>query len=178
MRTFLEFIINTFNGINERVGRVVSWLNVVLVLIVCFNVVSRYFYEEADAWRGELEWHLFALIFLLGAGYSFKHERHVRVDLFYARYSKKDKAWTNLIGGLVFLVPWCILVIIFSWNFAVEAYLDNEGSSNTGGLKYLWPIKFAISIGIGLLLIQAFSSIAQSILALTSPSEPDQDIIE
>lgn len=166
MKTFLQTTSNICNAINERMGRLVSWLTLGLVFLVCFNVISRKYFNEADAWRAELEWHLFALIFLLGAGYALKHSRHVRVDLFYAKYSKRDKAWTNLAGGLLFLVPWCILIIYYSLDFAYESFSINEISPNPNGLKYRYLIKFAIPIGISLLLIQAIGTITESISIL------------
>ena len=78
--------------INEKVGQATSWLTVTLMLLICFNVTMRYLFNNSEAWRTELEWHLFALIFLLGAGYALKHDKHVRVDLFYAKFSEKQKA--------------------------------------------------------------------------------------
>lgn len=166
MKRILETIIIFFEAINEWVGRAVSWLTLILVLLVCYNVTMRRVFDVADAWRGELEWHLFAMIFLFGAGYAFKHGRHVRVDLFYTKYSAKDRAWTNLVGGLFFLIPWCILIIIYAWSFAEGAWTIKESSPNPDGLPYRFVIKFAISIGIGLLLLQAIASIAESILIL------------
>lgn len=175
MISFLETIIKFSNAINEGLGKLVSWLTLVLVLFVCFNVVSREF-NAADAWRAELEWHIFALIFLLGAGYAFKHNRHVRVDLFYANYSKRDKAWTNLAGGVFFLIPWCLLIIYYAWGFALESWQDNEISPNPNGLPYRYLIKFAIPIGISFLLIQAIGHVAQSIHTLlqTEPTEANR----
>jgi len=168
MKFFLEIIIRFSNTVNEWVGRLVSWLTLILVLFVCVNVVYRKFFNMSDAWRGELEWHLFALIFLLGAGYALKHNRHVRVDLFYTKYSKKDKAWTNLIGGLLFLIPWCILIIYYALDFAYGSFQINEISPNPNGLKYRYLIKFAIPLGFTFLLIQAIGTVAQSIQTLTN----------
>jgi TRAP-type mannitol/chloroaromatic compound transport system permease small subunit len=166
MKRFLTIIVQFFGTINEWIGRAVSWLTLVLVLLVCYNVLSRRVFDLADSWRGELEWHLFAMMFLLGAGYAFKHERHVRVDLFYTKYSPKDRAWTNLLGGLLFLIPWCVVVIIYAWSFAKGAWSINESSPNPDGLPYRFVIKFAISFGIGLLLLQALASIAEAILVI------------
>ena len=103
----------------------------------------------------ELEWHLFALIFLLGAGFAFKHDKHVRVDLFYANYSPKDKALTNLLGNLILLIPWCIFIIYFSFGYAQTSFLENETSPDPGGLPARYVIKFSITIGFILLLLQA-----------------------
>jgi len=166
MKAFLTFIIQFADTLNEWAGKLVSWLTLILVFFVCFNVICRKFYDSSDAWRGELEWHIFALVFILGAGYAFKYNRHVRVDLFYAKYSDIDKAWTNLVGILVFLIPWCLLIIYYSWDFAIEGYNLKETSPNANGLSYLYPIKFAIPLGFSLLLLQAFGNLAKAICTL------------
>ena len=102
MTKVLYHIIEWVDQINEQVGRIVSWLNSLLVVLVCFDVLRRSLINDTEAWIMELEWHLFALIFLLAAGYTFKHNKHVRVDLFYSKFSKRDKAWVNLLGSLFF----------------------------------------------------------------------------
>ena len=81
----------------------------------------------------DLEWHLFALIFLLSAGYTLNQDRHVRVDLFYEKFSVKDKALTNFIGHFLFLIPWCLVVIYFSYGYALESFQVNEQSPEPGG---------------------------------------------
>jgi len=121
----------------------------------------------------ELEWHLFALVFLIGAGYAFKHDRHVRVDLFYAKFTPKDRALVNLIGGLIFLVPWCILIIYVSYDYAHVSFLIRETSPDPGGLPARYIIKFAITVGVSLLLLQGISSIIQSLfIYLGKEGEP------
>lgn len=176
MVAFLKFIIRFAKSINEWVGKTVSWLTMFLVFLVCIDVGRRYVLNSASIWGMELEWHLFAAIFLLGAGYSFKHDRHVRVDLFYIKFSKRDKAWTNLIGGIVFLVPWCILIIIVSYSYALRSFEIMEGSPNPDGLPYLFIIKFTLTAGIGLLLLQGLASIAESALVLfEKPKTQKQD---
>jgi TRAP-type mannitol/chloroaromatic compound transport system permease small subunit len=141
-------------------------LTAVLVVLVCIDVAARYFFSASQTWMMELEWHLFSLIFLLGAGFALKHDRHVRVDLFYANYSEKDKAWTDLVGSVVFLIPWCILIIYFSYDYAYSSFLDGEGSPDPGGLPARYLIKFAIVIGMSLLLLQALGKVAESILTI------------
>lgn len=164
----IQYYINT---VNEWVGRSVSWLTTLLVILVCFDVVTRYLFSDTQAWIMELEWHLFALIFLLGAGYAFKHDRHVRVDLFYTRFSPKDRALVNLIGGVLFLLPWCFLIIYVSFQYALASFLIRETSPDPGGLPAFYPIKFAITIGVFLLLLQAIASIIQSLLIYLGKEE-------
>ncbi|MEM9821637.1 MAG: TRAP transporter small permease subunit [Bacteroidota bacterium] len=162
----LRMLIRFANSINEWIGKSVSWLTTTLVLLVCFDVARRALFDTTAAWIMELEWHLFALIFLLGAGYSLKRDRHVRVDLFYAKFSAKDKALVNLLGTLLFLIPWCILIIYFSYFYALDAYIIGEVSPDPGGLPARYLIKFAITLGISLLLLQAMAMAASSALIL------------
>ena len=147
-------MIKLIEKINEKVGQATSWLTTILVLFVCFDVFRRYLLKDSAAWIMEMEWHLFAMIFLLSAGYTLKHNKHVRVDLFYEKFSTKDKAWVNLIGSVLFLMPWCILIIWVSWDYAMNAWEIKEGSPDPGGLPARYLIKFCIPIGIFLLLLQ------------------------
>ncbi len=156
---------NIFSQINEKVGQATAWLTTILMLLICFNVAARYLFNNSEAWRTELEWHLFALIFLLGAGYALKHDKHVRVDLFYANFSDKQKALVNFIGTLVFLIPWCAIIIFASYKYGHSAWLMNEGSPDNG-LPARYLIKFAITLGFGLLLLQAIALLITSLSTL------------
>lgn len=167
----MERLISIKNGINaiiKGVGKVASWLTGGLVLLVCGDVIYRRILNDSHAWVGELEWHFFALIFLLGSAYALQKDRHVRVDLFYANFSARDKAWVNLIGAFVFLIPWCILIIYVSIGFAAQSFQDMEGSPQPGGLPYLWIVKSAIPACFALLFLQAVAEIIDSILVLNA----------
>ena len=155
----LKKIANAIHWLNEYTGRAAAWLTTALMLLVCFDVVVRYLFNETQAWIMELEWHLFGLIFLLGAGYAFRHDRHVRVDLFYAKFSPKDKALVNLIGGILFLIPWTAILIYVSFEYAGIAYKIGEGSPDPGGLPARYIIKYAITLGMVLLFLQGLASI-------------------
>ena len=155
--------IDTFN---ESIGKLTAWLTAILVLLVCYDVVTRYFLNETRVWIMELEWHLFALIFLFGAAYALQKDKHVRVDVFYANFSIKDKAWVNLLGALLFLIPWCCIVIYWTFDYAQLSYAVNESSPDPGGLPARYVIKFAIPVGISLLLLQGISSVIKNIAVL------------
>jgi len=170
MEKALQSFIRFADTINENVGKATSWLTTVLVFVVCLHVFMRYLLDTNPAWITELEWHIFALIFLFGAGYALKHDKHVRVDLFYAKFSKKDKALVNLVGTLLFLIPWCILIIIFSFQYGMTSWTIDEGSPDPGGLPARYLIKFSISIGIAFLLLQAVAILFRSILILREPT--------
>ncbi|HHM21180.1 MAG TPA: TRAP transporter small permease subunit, partial [Bacteroidetes bacterium] len=106
------------NRLNEKIGKATSWLTGVLVVLVCFDVVARKLFNFSKIWIMEMEWHLYALIFLLAAGYALQQDRHVRVDLFYEKYDERDQALTNFWGHLLFLIPWCLAVIWTSFHYA------------------------------------------------------------
>jgi TRAP-type mannitol/chloroaromatic compound transport system permease small subunit len=178
---FLQLYIQLINQLNEWVGRLTAWLTTGLVLVVCIDVLRRYLFNATSVAVIELEWYLFSIIFLLAAGYSLKHDQHVRVDVFYTRMSVKGKAWVNFLGTLVFLIPFCIVVIYTSYKFAWVSWQMNEASPNLGGLPATYFIKAMIPIGFVFLLLQAFSLLFSSGLVIFAhqtdifePHKPDE----
>lgn len=171
MKNLLQGFIHFVNILNENIGKATAWLTTILVVLVCGRVLGRIIFNSEPVWMPELEWHLFALIFLLGAGYTLKHDKHVRVDLFYSEFSERDKALVNLVGALLFLIPWCLLIIFTSYGYALGSFKILEGSPNPGGLPFRFIIKFAITIGMILLLLQALAMVASSILTLRYTSD-------
>ncbi|MBI3771856.1 MAG: TRAP transporter small permease subunit [Gammaproteobacteria bacterium] len=142
--------------LNEWFGRCTALLVLLLVALVCYDVAMRYLFQAGSVALQELEWHLFALIFLLGAGYTLKYDDHVRVDIFYqaAWMSPQRRAWVNLLGCIFMLFPFCILVMVSSWPFVADAYAWNEGSPDPGGLPYRWLLKAAIPLSFVLVMLQ------------------------
>ena len=126
-------IIKIIDQLNEKVGSAVSWLTFGLVVFVCYDVFNRRIFNDTAAWIPELEWHLFALVFLLGAGYSLRHDKHVRVGLFYSKFEEKDKALVNLIGSLFFLIPWCVIIIFFISNILALNIIETTGEEEKTG---------------------------------------------
>jgi len=137
-----------------------------MVWVICIDVIMRYVFNSSFIWIVELEIYFFALSFLFAAGYAFKHDKHVRVDLFYAKWSAKGKARVNLIGGLLFLLPWCIVSIMVCWKYAMTSFRMGESSPQPGGLPALYILKFCLVISFVLLLLQGIASIIESILVL------------
>ena len=161
-------IIKTIESIIRWIGEKSSYINVFLVMIICIDVFMRYILNTTQTWVIELEWHLFALIFLLGASYTLQEDQHVRVDLFYADRSIKSKAWINISGTLLFLVPWCLVLINSSFNYATNSWMMNEGSPNPGGLPARYIIKYSMTFGFVLLLLQGIAVIYRSVQTIFS----------
>lgn len=138
----------------DRLGRYTSWLNLSLVLLICLDVALRYLFSYSKNWILELEWHLFAVIFLLGASYGLQHDKHVRVDIFYQNMSEKAQAWLNLLGTLIFLLPWCYVVVKTSAGFAHTSWIIGEGSANPGGLPARYIIRSVVPLAFVLLAVQ------------------------
>lgn len=151
------------DSFNHKVGEGTKWICLALVLLLCIDVLMRYFFNISKSWMLELEWHLFALIFLFGAGYTFLHDEHVRVDVFYSRWSNRKKAINNIIGTLFLLIPWAVVVIYYGVNYGLNSFSYRESSANPGGLPALYIIKFAIAIGFLFLLLQSISYLIKQI---------------
>ena len=160
--------------LNEKVGLLVSWLTTALVLMVCTNVLLRYVFNSPQRGTEELAWHFFSAIILLGAAYTLKHDKHVRVDLLYMKFSKKTRAWINLLGSLLFLAPFSIVVIWASLDYVGYSFQDGEVSPEVGGLPYRFIIKSIIPVAFGLLTLQAVSLAIRSLLIITG-RDPDPE---
>ncbi len=168
---FLKKICMWIDAINDRVGRVVSWATALLVTVTFADVVMRYFFNTSYVFTQELEWHVFAFIFLMGAGYTLKIDGHVRVEVFYGRLSSKGKAWVNLIGVLFFLIPSCILFVKTSIPFVLKSYQIMEGSPDPGGVPYRFILKACIPAGYALILLQGISLGIDSLLSVVGIAE-------
>ena len=164
----LKQLADGIDRFNEAVGRALSWLVLALTLLVAYDVTMRYFFQSGSIAIQELEWHLFSLIFLLGAAYTLKHDAHVRLDLFYkSRFmDARRRAWVNLAGSLLFLIPFCVLVAVSAWPFVSQAYLFAEGSPDPGGLPFRWILKAAIPIGFLLLVAQGLAEALKNLAVL------------
>lgn len=162
----LQRLADRLDAVSEWTGRATAWLAPALVLLVSYDVVMRYLFRNGSVALQELEWHLFALLFLLAAGYTLKHDAHVRVDIVYQRMSERWRAWVDLLGSGLVLLPFCMLIIVSSWPFVSNAWLFNEGSPDPGGLPYRYLIKAAIPLGFGLLAVQALADVARNLARL------------
>lgn len=174
---FLSRCAEVIDCCSEWSGRLTAWLVLVMVLLISYDVMMRYLFQSGSVALQELEWHIFAIIFLFGAAYTLKHDSHVRVDIFYrSRYmSVKRRAWVDLFGTLLFLTPFCLLVITGSIPFVSNSFQMSEGSPDPGGLPARYLLKAAIPVGFTMLLLQALSLVIVSIKIIAGYSaKPEQ----
>jgi TRAP-type mannitol/chloroaromatic compound transport system permease small subunit len=162
----LKQLSQLIDSLNQWVGRGVAWVTLGLVLAVFVDVVMRYLFNTSFVFTQELEWHLFGFIFLIGAGYTLLHDGHVRVDIFYQRAGFKTRAWINLWGVLLLLIPGCLMVISTSWAFMVNSLAILEGSPDPGGIPFRFVLKGCIPVGFSLLLLQGISLGIHSLLQI------------
>lgn len=165
MKFFLQ-VSRLIDGLNSVVGRTVTWLTLIVVLVSASNaVVRKLFNVSSNAWL-ELQWYLFGAIFLLAAGYTFLKNEHVRVDVLAQRFSRRTQVKIEVFGVVLFLLPACLLVFWLSLPFFYESLVLKEHSSNTGGLMR-WPVKLLIPLGFGLLILAGVSHFIKCIAFLT-----------
>jgi TRAP-type mannitol/chloroaromatic compound transport system permease small subunit len=159
-------IIGAIDGLNERIGRAVSWLTLLMVLVTFLVVVLRYAFDLGwIAMQESVTW-MYALVFLLGAAYTLKHDAHVRVDIIYQRCSPATRAWIDLSGVLLLLLPMCGLVLWSSWEYVASSWGMGEGSREAGGLPGLYVLKSAIVLMGLLLLLQGIAVGLRSVLTI------------
>lgn len=150
------------DAVNRRVGRAVTWLILLAVLVSSTNAtVRKLFNVSSNAWL-ELQWYLFGAVFLLASGYTLLKNEHVRVNVLASRFSRRTQLWIEVIGVLFFLMPACVLIMWLSWPFFMDAFVNHEQSSNAGGL-IRWPAKLLIPIGFALLVAAGVSHLIKSI---------------
>jgi len=168
---------SVIDRVNGFIGRMVSWLTLAMVIVGSANAVFRYlgrftgFDLSSNAYL-ESQWYLFSLVFLLAASYTLQQDEHVRVDVLYGKLSTKGKAWLNLAGGVLFLIPFCILVVWVSWPWVMNSWDVLEVSPDPGGLPR-YPLKFVIPVTFVLLLLQGVSEIIKAAATITGHSSPE-----
>lgn len=162
MKHFLAMLSFVIDNYTDRVGRVVSWLTTILMLLISIDVIMRYLFSITETWIIELEWHLFAILFLVGASYALLYDKHVRVDLFYENFTLSRKRLINAMGIIFFLLPWAWVVISHGFDYFYMSYRWGEGSPQPTGLPSRWIMKLMIVVGFVLLLIQGLSQLIRA----------------
>jgi len=155
-----------FKHVTNLCGALASIAMILLLLNVFYDVVMRYAFNDVSIGMQELEWHLFSCLFLLGIPYAMQRDGHVRVDILYDRWTDSTKAWVNLFGSLLFVLPFIAIVTFYSIGFSFDAYEMGEGSGDPGGLPHRWIIKALIPISFILMGIASLSMLTQALRVL------------
>src|SRR5690606_21158876 len=166
------------DDINRRVGRAVTWLILLAVLVSAANATARKLLSvSSNAWL-ELQWYLFGAVFLLAAGYTLLKNEHVRVDALSQRFSERTRMKIEIMGVLLFMLPACGVIMWLSWPIFMSAFTPHEMSSNAGGL-IRWPARLLIPVGFGLLIAAGVSHLIKCIGCLRGlcpdPTRPAKD---
>jgi TRAP-type mannitol/chloroaromatic compound transport system permease small subunit len=159
MNKIENFIIKTV----DIIGKIISFLLLLMVLNVSWDVMMRYLFHNSSVGMQEMEWHLFAGVFLFGISVALKDEGHVRVDFLYDSFSPRKKAVINIIGTFFFLLPLALLIFFGSFEYVKDAYITHEISEDPGGLPFRWLIKGMIPLSFGFLLFSAVGYVLQNI---------------
>ena len=182
-------IVAVIDEISRIIGIIATWLVLICAIVSAANAVIRYssggllWLEAHTGWGlfgalsalyannsnalSDSSWYMFAAIVMLGGAWTLKNNAHVRVDLVYGAVGERARTWIDLLGGLFFLMPLCVLLIYFTWDWAWTSLLTGEASANAGGLPQ-WPAKLLLPAGFAILLLQAVGEVIKCILALTT----------
>jgi len=151
--------------VNDRIGRVACWLTLIVVFVATANAILRYAFRFGTNALLEMQWYLFALIFLFGAAFTLARGGHVRVDVLYSRQTPRRQAWIDILGGLFFFLPTTLALTVLSLPMVSASIAVWETSPDVGGLAR-WPIKLAIPLAFGLLTLQGVSEIIKRVAFL------------
>lgn len=165
MQALLKFS-KAVDGLNTVIGKLTMWLILATTLISAGNAIVRKIFNVSSNGLLEIQWYLFAAVFLLGAGYGFLKNSHVRIDFISSKLSHRARNWIDVVGIVFVLFPFCAIIISLGWPFFMQALTSGEMSQNAGGL-IRWPAYVLIPLGFALLMLQGVSELVKRIAFLT-----------
>jgi len=167
-----------YDRISDIIGYISGGLMILMMLNVFYDVINRYVFKSGSIALQEMEWHLFSVMFLLGISYTLKEDGHVRVDLIYDNLNKKKQAVINILGTVIFLIPFSLLIAFGSIDFVSEAYTIGEISGDPGGLTHRWIIKAIIPFSFFLLVASSIGFVIKNINLYRSADIPEANVKE
>ena len=169
----MDSVLKITGKIIDVLGNFCSLLMILMIINVFYDVIMRYFFNDVSIGMQELEWHLFAGMFMFGIAYTFKEDGHVRVDIFYDTMSAKNKALVNIFGSLVLALPITLFILYYSWDYTFEAYQMGEGSADPGGLPHRWIVRSVIPLSSIFLILSICHVLIAQLKILTVPTKPE-----
>ncbi len=168
----MEVLIRVSEGLDRvitKVGKIAAWAGLILILITVFDVVTRRFFVLGSTKLQELEWHFHTILFAFCLGFAYLKDAHVRIDLLRENLSERTRWWIELAGCLLFLIPYCALVIYFSVEYTYKSFATSEVSASATGLTHRWIIKSAIPLGFTFLALSGVAVVLRKIVELFGP---------
>lgn len=166
----MNFSLKVIGKIIDVLGNFCSILMLLMIANVFYDVIMRYFFNDVSIGMQELEWHLFAAMFMFGIAYTLKEDNHVRVDIFYDAMSKRKQAFINIFGALVFALPITMLIGYYGIDYTLEAFNMGEGSADPGGLPHRWIVRSIIPLSSVFLMLAIVHVVLSQIQILTTSS--------
>ena len=167
-----EMLVLGIDHFTEWTGRIIAWLTLAMVALTCAIVLMRYFFETGSIALQEAVTYLHAVVFLAGAAFTLKRKGHVSVDIFYQNFSPRTRSVIEILGALFFLLPVCLLILIFSWDYVASSWATNEASREAGGLPWVYLLKTLLLLMPATLMLQGLSEAIKNILFLLHGATP------
>lgn len=162
----MQQLAHKIESLSEWCGRAISWLTLVMVIVTFLVVVLRYLFDIGWIAMQESVTYMHAMVFLVGASYTLKHNGHVRVDIFYRKMSFQNQAWVDLLGSVFLLLPVCAFIFWASWEYVLTSWRFQEGSPETGGLPAVYLLKTLLLVMPVLMILQGTAHFLQNLLKL------------
>ena len=162
LRTLVQFI----DDFTERSGRFLAWLALAMAMVTALIVVLRYGFNTGSILAQEAVVYMHGCLFMLGAAYALKRDAHVRVDIFYRNFTPRAQAWINSLGGIVFLMPLCVFILVSSWDYVAESWAIRETSPEPGGIPAVFLLKSLMPLLAINLFLQGLAETVRSTLQL------------
>lgn len=170
----MELLTRVSEGLDRviiKIGKVAAWAGLALILVTIFDVVTRRFFVLGSTKLQELEWHFHVILFAFCLGYAYLKDAHVRIDLVRERLGERAQWWIEIVGCVVFLLPFCVLVVWYGIDFTERSFATSEISASATGLTHRWIIKSAIPIGFTLLALAGIAILLRKIVELFGPED-------
>lgn len=172
------YLADLLDSISEFIGRSVSWLTIVMVVVSCVVVLLRYVFEIGATALQDSVTYMHSTVFLLGAAYALNNNGQVRVDVFYRNFSRRGKAWVDACGSVLFLLPLCGLIFFSSLDYVAQSWRVFEGSRDPNGLPLVYLLKTLLPIAAGLLALQAIAECCHALATLMNPHSEKEGEVE
>lgn len=169
MEHLLKFS-DALNAFVDRVGRMAAWLAVAMMLVILTDVILRRYFIIGSTKLQDLEWHLHGGLFLLCLGFGYLRGAHVRIELVWERFSYRTKVALEALGCLLFLLPYCAVILKFGFDYAAMSYANQEVSASSTGLPMRWIIKFVLVAGFGILAMAGVATLIRAVIILFGPA--------